>query len=399
VRLHRIALVGVPLLALLVAACGGDAAEDTAAQPSGVTTGGTSAAGAAPASAPTEAPAHPPAPELIGLTAWLNSEPLTLAGLGEAGRVVLIDFWTYTCVNCIRTLPFLRDWHEKYADRGLTILGVHAPEFQFEHDPANVRDAVARHDLRYPVAQDNEMETWSAFGNRFWPAKYLVGADGALRYQHFGEGEYDSTELAIRAALTDAGHDVSDVPLGGVDPPMLDPGLAGGITRELYGGYARSYTIQGIYAAQEEYYEGPDRTALYEDEPEHRHNQWYVQGLWRNEAEAIVHARRTETPEDYLAFRFVARSVNVVMRPATGEPFEVIVELDGLALLPEEAGPDVTFEAGDGGERRAVVRVDEARMYRMVQLPALGDHELRLRTASDSFAMFAVTFGAYTEGE
>ena len=251
-RWRRCALVGVPLLALLVAACGGGGgADDSAAQPSGVTAAGEvsgtpagGGAGGASAAAP-DAPSRPSAPELIGLSDWLNSEPLTLAGQGEQGRVVLIDFWTYTCVNCIRTLPFLRDWHEKYAERGLTVLGVHAPEFDFERDPVNVRDAVVRHELGYPVAQDNEMETWSAFGNRFWPAKYLVGADGALRYQHFGEGDYDATELAIRAALEDAGHDVSDVPLGGVEPPALDANAARGITRELYGGYARSYTIQG----------------------------------------------------------------------------------------------------------------------------------------------------------
>jgi thiol-disulfide isomerase/thioredoxin len=337
--------------------------------------------------------AHGLAPRFAGLTGWINAEPVSLEELSEARQVVLIDFWTYTCVNCIRTLPFLRDWHEKYGDRGLTIIGVHAPEFEFEKSHDNVVAAVERHELRYAIAQDNEMATWDSFANRFWPAKYLIGVDGSIRFRHFGEGEYDVTEQEIRLALTDAGYDVSDIPEGGVAPPELDPAVTG-ITRELYGGYLRNFSAMGIYAGQEEYYRGPDRTVEYTDDVEHFNHRWYLQGEWRNEAEAIVHARTTEALEDYLLFPFVARSVNVVMKPLRDEPFEVVVELDGRPLTEDEAGADVTFD----GEGRSVLHVEEPRMYAVIELPALGEHELTLRSNSDNFAIFAVTFGAYTEG-
>ncbi|MBT5774465.1 MAG: redoxin family protein [Dehalococcoidia bacterium] len=156
------------------------------------------------------------APELVGINGWINSEPLTLAGQFEANRVVLIDVWTYTCSNCIHTLPYVRGWHEKYADRGLTIIGVHTPEFSFEADRDNVIEAAQRLGVTYPIAQDNDWQTWRALNNRYWPALYLVGVDGAVRYQHFGEGRYDEIERQIRDALTEAGRDISDIPLGGI---------------------------------------------------------------------------------------------------------------------------------------------------------------------------------------
>lgn len=381
------AVAGGVLIALLVWAFSGAAATDDAV---------TAAARGVTTATPGETAARSEvvsSRRLTGLTGWINGEATTLDELSAAGQVVLVDFWTYTCVNCIRTMPFLRDWHAKYGDRGLVILGVHAPEFEFEKNHENVVAAVERHDLEYLIVQDNEMATWSAFENRFWPAKYLIGVDGTLRYQHFGEGEYDVTELEIRAALTAAGHDVSDIPLGGVEPPMLDPEVRS-ITRELYGGYLRNFSTAGIYAGQEQYYRGADLTTDYIDDVEHVGNRWYLQGTWRNESESIVHARVTEGLEDYLLFPFLARSVNVVMKPVRDDPFTVVVELDGRPLTAEEAGFDVTFD----DEGRSVLYVDSARMYGVVELPALGEHELTLRSNSDNFAFFAVTFGAYTEG-
>ena len=287
----------------------------------------------------------------------------------------------------------MREWHDKYSDRGLTIVGVHAPEFEFEKDRDNVVRAVERYGLKYPVAQDNDWDTWRAFNNSYWPAKYLIGADGKLRYQHFGEGEYAETEQAIRAALTDAGWDVDDIPVVGSAEPRYDP-AATRITRELYGGYERNYSLSGPYAGQDEYYEGPDRVALYEDVESHRDNRWYLQGLWRNGREAIVHARVTDDFRDYIALRFYARSVNVVLRPLLDEPFEVAVELDGRPLAAAEAGADVRLDA----EGRSILWVDEPRLYAVVELPAFGEHELKLRANSDDFAVFSFTFGIYTEG-
>lgn len=389
------------IVALLAAACGG-------AEP--INTEGASSVAAVISEAATVEPERrsqrsltgpglvhqSAAPEFTGLEGWINSEALTVESLLADNRVILVDFWTYTCINCIRTLPFLRDWHEKYADRGLTIVGVHAPEFEFEENRANVIDAVERRGLSYPIAQDNEMLTWRAFNNAFWPAKYLVGADGSVRYQHFGEGSYDETETAIRSALEDAGYDLDGIVAGGVDAQRLDP-HARAITRELYGGYQRSYDINGVYAAQEEYYAAPDATVEYEDVPDgatRNHQQWYLQGLWRNEREAIVHARDTVDPEDYIAFRFVARSVNVVLRSANDEDYTVVVELDGAPLAVDEAGTDIVFDE----QGRSVILVDEPRMYAVVELPVLGDRELRLRSTSSNFSLFAVTFGAYTSG-
>ena len=146
------------------------------------------------------------APDFTGTQRWFNTpggKPLTLAGL--RGRVVLVDFWTYTCINCLRTFPYVRAWDAAYRDRGLTIVGVHTPEFRFERDAGNVRDAIAQNKLRYPVAQDNEFATWNAWGNQYWPAKYLIDAKGRVRYVHFGEGDDDKTEAAIRSLLAEAG--------------------------------------------------------------------------------------------------------------------------------------------------------------------------------------------------
>ncbi len=337
-------------------------------------------------------PGGEPWRELVPGGSWINSEPLTIAGLIAERRVVLIDFWTYTCVNCIRTLPYLREWHEKYAERGLTIIGVHTPEFDFEKIRDNVVAAIAERGIDYAVVQDNDYRTWRAFSNRFWPAKYLIGADGSLRYQHFGEGNYVKTEQEIRAALTEAGWDLSGIAVGTVDSQRRDPAAVRS-TRELYGGYQRNYAQSGVYAGQIEYYDGPDRSFWYSDDVEHMYGRWYLQGQWLNAAEAIVHDRVTVNFEDYLALTFEARSVNVVLDPP-GLPFDVRVEIDGRPLTVDEAGADIRFDA-DGN---SFFRADQARLYAIVELPASGEHELKLRSNSDRFGVFAFTFGVYIEG-
>lgn len=334
-----------------------------------------------------------PPPELTGLSKWHNSEPVTIAGLIAEGRVVLVDFWTYTCINCLRTLPFLKIWDERYRDHGLTIIGVHSPEFAFEKEPANVARAVESFGLRYAVAQDNEMATWRAFSNNRWPAKYLIDADGNIPYRHFGEGDYAATERQIRLALESAGWDLSRVPEGGYAEPAKDPDAVL-VTTELYGGYQRNYGWLGSYAGQDAYYAGADQTQLYVDDVPHRNNKWYLNGLWRNEAEAIVHARTTTDLEDYIGLLVAGRSVNIVIRPARPERFSVVVEIDGRPLAADEAGADIRFDA-DG---RSVLDVDEARLYQAIMLPAFGIHEVKFRSNSDAFAVYAFTFGGYQEG-
>lgn len=329
--------------------------------------------------------------ELTDVEGWINSEPLTIAGELARGRAVLIDFWTYTCVNCVRTLPYLRAWHDRYADHGLTIIGVHTPEFEFEEQRANVLAAVERYGLRYPVVQDNDYETWDAFDNRFWPAKYLLVPGRGLVYSHFGEGQYQETELAIRAELERLRYALDDVPFVEVAAPQLDMNLAAQQTAELYGGYRRNYTSRGGYAGQQEYYLGPDLSQTYTDAGDRAPNKWYLQGEWFNDPEAIVHNRTTTDFEDYIALRFRAMSVNVVLRPEGRQPFEVVVELEGRPLAPSEAGADVTFRA-DG---RSVLTVDRARLYEVVRLGAFAERDLTLRANTRDFAVYAFTFGTF----
>ena len=344
------------------------------------------------------------APEFAGIANWINSDPLTMEEL--RGKVVLIDFWTYTCINCIRTMPFLREWQEKYADRGFAIVGVHAPEFEFEKLAPNVERASADLGLEYAIAQDNDFLTWRAYDNRFWPAKYLVDQDGQVRYTHFGEGGYDETELAIRELLEETGVAVSDVEAGNDSGPVADPRALGinpdrsdSITRELYGGWDRNANPQGIYIAHTDYYDGPERTAFYEDPGEHFNQFLFLHGSWFNGLESVKHGRATQDYEDYIALRLFARSANAVIDLEEGvEPFRVKVTIEDKengeerALRPEEAGQDIRFEDGE-----SFLLVDEGRMYFVLSLPVIDTRELKFRANSPDFALFAMTFGAYVD--
>ncbi len=334
-----------------------------------------------------------PALDVVGIADWINSEPISIQQTLDDNKVVLVDFWTYTCVNCLRTLPFLQDWHRKYSDRGLVILGVHSPEFEFEKDLDNVRDAVEEEGVLWPVALDSDMQTWRAFGNRFWPAKYLLTPSEGLGYSHFGEGAYVETEEEIRAALEQAGWDVSDIPVGTVNNTPRDR-TADRITREIYGGYERSYHPQGLYAGDDEYYIQPDATRIYVDDGEYRPQQFFLHGEWTNTAEAIVHARETEELTDYIALILEARSANVVIQPQRPVQFRVYATLDDEPLTPEEAGDDIEFD--DDGN--SYFLVDEARMYRVVEQPEFKQRIFKLSSTSDAFAVFAYTFGIYDGG-
>lgn len=402
-------VAAIASLTLVVAACAGSSGsgmpDGLPASTAGLSTTSTEDNGKETMSADTrtgtdktKTPLNYSGPELKGTGEWFNSEPTTIEQLLSENRVVLVDFWTYTCVNCLRTLPYLRDWHEKYSEKGLTILGVHAPEFDFEKDAGNVKQAVERNDVGWPVVQDNEMLTWRAFNNQYWPAKYLIGVNGKFRYRHFGEGAYVETEREIRAALEDAGYDLSGIEIGGVRDRTVDP-AAQSVTRELYLGYGRNYGRSFFggtgYAGQPKYYEGGDQVMPYSDDLPHEFDKWYLEGLWKNERESIVHARTTQEPEDYIALKFAARSVNVVIDPVRdNEPFEVEITIDDRPLTEQEAGQDVMFDE-DG---RSILRVEDPRMYRIIELPEWSTRELKLLSASDNFAVYAFTFGIYTEG-
>ena len=316
------------LLLTLAVSCGSDEEAETAPAPQAPTaasaaaapTPAGSAAGPAP-TAPTAAPTPEPtpeptptpvpvktrrtgdeplAPELRNTGGWINSEPFTLES--RHGEVVLVDFWTFSCVNCIRTLPYLKSWHEKYADSGLVILGVHAPEFEFEKVLGNVQEAVEEFGLLYPIVQDNDFGTWRAFRNRYWPAKYLIDQDGYIRYAHFGEGRYDETEQWIRDLLEETGADLSGISDKTEDPPALDVGThdAGAderVTRELYAGFMQELQrapVGGdapLCASPASSSSQPGEEVLYTDPGEHQNHFMYLEGLWRNTEESLVHAR------------------------------------------------------------------------------------------------------------
>ena len=343
----------------------------------------------------------PVAPELAGIEAWINSQPTMIDDL--RGKVVLVDFWTYTCVNCIRTFPYLKIWHAKYVDDGLVILGVHAPEFDFEKKLENVQNAVALYGIGWGVALDNDFATWRAYRNQFWPAKYLIDKDGVIRYTHFGEGAYDETELKIRELLEETGADLSRLDAAlpsaqSIDPFYLDNPSAR-LTRELYAGWDRGYPDRRFgtgYVAPPEYYAAPDQVVSYEDPGRHRSHQIYLQGPWYNGEESLTHARETTDFEDYILLNFSAKSVNVVIEPQGQgtEPLKVLVTLDGEYLTDSNKGEDVVVEE-DG---RSYLYVDRPKMYAVIEAPSYGAYQLKLSPNSADFAIFAFTFGVYESG-
>ena len=364
----------------------------------------------APTAEPTKSPAPgtktevadgPRAAEIVGINAWINSQPVKISDL--SGKVVLVDFWTYTCVNCIRTFPYLKVWNAKYADDGLVILGVHTPEFKFEEKLENVRQAVKDNGIGWTVGLDNDYKTWRAYNNRYWPAKYLIDKDGIVRYTHFGEGAYKITEKKIRELLEEAGADLSQIDPALPEDQSLDPSFLSNPgarpTRELYGGWERGYpaaTFGPGYVWHQEYYRERDTTNVYQDPGDHKADQIYLHGPWHNGPESLSHGRKTSDFEDYMAIRFSAKSVNAVIK-AVGdepEPFKVLVTLDGEPLTESNKGEDVAIEE-DG---RSFVYVDEPRMYSIIQAPSFETHELTLSSNSPQFGLFAFTFGVYESG-
>lgn len=320
----------------------------------------------------------PPLPEITGITAWLNSEPLTLERL--RGRVVLVDFWTYSCVNCLRTFPYLKDWNRKYASRGLTIIGVHSPEFGFERDLGNVRLAVQKYGVTWPVAMDNDFSTWHAYLNRYWPQKYLADAEGRARYIHIGEGAYRETEERIRGLLAEAGYDVSDIPVGadqGEFPREVQ------ITREIYAG--REYAFGEYLGSGAVTREGS--AGSYRDPGTYEDGRFYLDGTWADVAEAVRSEAGMAEDQPQIAIRYRAASANAVLAAPEGTA-TLRIELDGRPVPPEAAGDDVVYEPSG----RSYLRIGHARMYSLVRGPGVEGHELRLVVESGRLDLYTFTF-------
>ena len=330
----------------------------------------------------------------MGLEGWINSEPLEVEDF--RGRIVLLDFWTYTCVNCIRTLPYLKEWHEKYADEGLLIVGVHTPEFDFEKLNENVEAAVADLGVEYSVAQDNDRVTWNIYRVQAWPSKYIVDGIGFVRYYHRGEGSYADTERVIRFLLEEAGRDLSHIePNSDPDPQRITGSRATDpenlITRELYGGTRRNIDFGGAYIANEEYYEEAGVVREYTDPGGRKNHFIFLQGSWLNESENLRHARATEDYEDYLGIKFYANEVNAVLDSEPGAEYRFRITMDSGPIPEESAGADITYDQnGD-----SIVVVDSPRMYRLIRQQDISAHELLLMPLDEDFSLFSFTFGAY----
>ena len=337
-------------------------------------------------------------PDLVGISGFINVDELSLEDL--EGKVILIDFWTYTCINCIRTFPYLKDWHEKYADDGLVIVGVHTPEFEFETILNNVEIATREFGLEYPIVLDNDRATWRAYENQYWPAKYLIDREGFVRYTHFGEGEYEETELIIRDLLREGGNVINEsnrvlAQRSYVELPEDKEGLESQ-TRELYAGTIRNYNAAFLrrppYVAHEQFYAQRDMDMDYTDPPIHRNNYMYLNGLWLNKRESLKHSRKTENYEDYVALLFYGTSANVVLTGfGESEPYTVMVYLDDMPLKKEFAGEDIMWDS----KGNSYIEVVDSRLYRLIKSPDYGGFELKLSSNSEKFELFAFTFGSF----
>ncbi len=286
-----------------------------------------------------------PAPDFHGIARWLNSEPLTLRGLRN--RVVLVDFWTYSCINCLRTLPYIRAWDERYRDAGLTIVGVHSPEFAFERVESNVRENVRKLGVRYPVALDNDFVTWQSWRNQYWPAKYLIDKRGHVRYYHFGEGDYAETEEAIRTLLGGDAPDASG---------LADKSPHGQVTPESYLGYERFDRNGGDRIVK-------DKPQAYTFPRGLSENELAFSGIWTVQGERAVSGLSAG-----LRLQYRARDVYLVL---TGKG---------------------TVEVRVDGKRERLVRVRADRLYTLVDRPRIGDHLLELHF-TPGVAAYAFTFG------
>lgn len=301
-----------------------------------------------------------PAPEIEGVTEWLQGDPATLESL--RGKVVLIDFWTYSCINCLRTLPHVIEWDRLYRDHGLVVIGMHAPEFAFERDPDNVRRAVDDLGIDYRVALDNDFAVWRAYQNRFWPAHYFIDARGRLRHVRFGEGEYERSEAIIRTLLMEAGATNLPPPAGGSEAEGVMAADSGAErSPETYLGTDRGVNLQ------------PSADGLAFD-------QWALQGDWTREGQRAVLAGDTGA----IVYRFRGRDVHLVLASTTGRPVRYRVTLNGQP--PGEAGGSDISPSGEGV-------ISDQRLYQLLRLPTAGEGEIRIEFLDPGAAAYAFTFG------
>jgi len=317
-----------------------------------------------------------PSVDLSGATAWINSQPLALASLH--GKVVLIDFWTYSCINCLRTLPYIKAWNEKYKDSGLVIIGVHTPEFPFEKDESNVRKAVRDLGVTYPVAMDNDYRIWRSFNNEYWPAHYFIDATGKVRYHHFGEGGYEESENWIRSLLAEANHK----PLPGRPTQIAASGAEAAAdssdvqSPETYIGYHRAENFAspgGFNQNEPQVYEAPAKLKL---------NEWAFSGRWEDERQIATSLASSSA----IVYRFHARDLHLVLGPSkAGKPIRFRVTIDGKA-------PGVDHGVDTDADGYGIVTED--RLYQLVrQRGSIQDRTFRIEFLVPGVQAYSFTFG------
>jgi thiol-disulfide isomerase/thioredoxin len=314
-------------------------------------------------------------PAFDGATGWLNSPPLRAGDL--RGKVVVVEFWTYSCVNWLRTLPYVRAWAEKYKRNGLVVIGVHSPEFPFEHDLENVRKAAKDFEIEYPIALDNNFAVWQSFGNEYWPALYFIDARGRIRHHQFGEGDYTGSEDVIRQLLAESGATVS----GTGYVTAAQSGITAAAdwadlkTQETYLGLERgdNFASPGGARPGTHRYAAPARLAL---------NQWALGGDWTVRKQSAVLAQ----PPGTIAFRFHARDLNLVMGPSLeGTPIRFRVRIDGAA-------PGAAHGADADANGEGVVRT--SRVYQLIRQPKpIVDRRFEIEFLDPGLAAYSFTFG------
>ena len=314
------------------------------------------------------------APELVGIADYINTSPEELQDAME-DKVVLYDIWTYSCVNCIRTLPYITAWDAKYSDQGLLIIGIHSPEFEFEKELENVERAVEKYGIEYPVVMDNDMETWSAFENRYWPRKYIADHEGYIRYDHIGEGGYEDSELVIQKLLKERSAALG-IQTAHADDTVDIPAFVhtGRTTPEIYFGYHLALPYRNYIANPEGF--NPETAVSYMMPESLIQDKFHMSGEWYNGKDGMT--LLSESGSVFLPY--YAKEVNIVAANSA----TLNIKLDGNPISSKYAGSDVT----DG-----IVEVDAAQLYNIISSSSLEYHQLEISTDSPGFEIFTFTFG------
>src|SRR3989344_1117252 len=305
---------------------------------------------------------------------WLNSEPLLMQDL--KGKVILLDFFAYSCINCRRAIEHVKKMHEKYKSKGLVVIGVHAPEFEFEKVPQNLQKTLDTISVRYPVAMDNEHTTWYLYGGQYWPRQAVIDGQQRILLNVTGESHGKEVETAIRKALQEKGLDVTQIPLEEEEPSPLRLRQ----TPEIYASFFRNEGIGSTHIESQDLYEDKNE--------EHKEGVLYPQGYWKQNYEYLHHLK-AGSEEDWVLLPLHAQEVNIVAMPYnTGEKAKVYVELDSMPVPKEKAGKDILYEG-----KRSYILVDRPELYRLIAMKERGTHELKLLTASQEFCLLSFTFG------